>query len=182
MPKARSTVQLLLTEFVLGGCLPMGLCSPVTSFWRLAYPWASTVFSIPAISWYSLLPVAVAMFPHSLLLPLLCSRSSCAMLWAACFLPGWPSLCVCLQSSSLSVSCAKVKSSSGQCTAAWSSWLKSAFSSPSVTLCMVSHQPCWHSDCSHSCASSWIPALCTQPQFPVRMDKGLKISTYQTCL
>lgn len=91
-------------------------------------------------------------------------------------------VCVCLQSSSLSVSCVKVKSSSGRCTAACSSWLKSAFSSPSVTPSMVSHQPFWQSDCSNTCASSWIPALYTQSQFPVRMDKGLKMSTYQTCL
>lgn len=36
------------------------------------------------------------MLPRILLLLLLCSRSSCAMLWADCLLPGWPYFCVCV--------------------------------------------------------------------------------------
>lgn len=66
----------------------------------------------------SILPVAVAVLPCFLFLPLLCSRSSCAMQRAGCLLPAWPYLCVCLQNSCLSVSRATVKFSSGQCIAA----------------------------------------------------------------
>lgn len=119
-----------------------------------------SIYSVLHSCHFIVQPFSLLLFPcFLLLLPLLCSRSSCAMLWAACLLPGWPYLCMCLQNSSLSVSCAKMKSSSGQCTAACSSWLKSAFSSPSVTPSMVSHQPFWQSDCSNFPASSWIPSV-----------------------